>query len=56
MVYFPSFILLSIHILPALLHKACFSVYNVCFIFYYRFKIRLDLGFDSIDHRIDMIV
>jgi hypothetical protein len=55
MVFF-SFILLSVHISLALFHKTCFSVYNVCFSFDYRFKIRLDLGFDSIDHRIDMTI
>ena len=36
MVFF-SFILLSVHILPALFHKACFAIYNVCYSFDYRF-------------------
>jgi hypothetical protein len=54
MVFF-SFILLFVHILPALFHKACFAVYNVCYSFDYRLKFNW-IWFGSIDHRIDLIV
>ena len=35
---FLIYITFFVHILPALLHKACFALYNVCFIFGYCLK------------------
>jgi hypothetical protein len=56
MVYFPH-LYYSLYIFRLLCYIKHAFLYIMCVLFFgYRFKIRLDLGFDSIDRRIDMIV